>query len=73
MRLLVLRVFSRNTVRHYLDLFKSYFKDLSEALTWVSEALHRLVSGKPAGKPSPKHKPCMNALKTMSRDCLVWV
>lgn len=43
---------SRNTVRHYLDLLKSYFKDLPEALTRSDEALHRLVSSKPA-EPSP--------------------
>lgn len=58
---------SRNTVRHYLDLFKSYFKDLSEALTWSDEALHRLVSGKPA-EPSPKHQALHERFKNYEQE-----
>jgi transposase len=46
---------ARNTVRHYLDLLKSYFTDLNEALTWSDAALHELVQKKPA-QPSVKHQ-----------------
>lgn len=43
---------ARNTVRYYLDLFQSHFSDLSMALEWNDEALHRLVTHKPVVAPA---------------------
>lgn len=58
---------ARNTVRHYLDLFKNHFQDLSLALEWSDEELHRLVSCKPVAAPN-LHQELFERFKNYERE-----
>ena len=58
---------ARNTVRHYLDFFKGHFSDLSLALEWGDEALHRLVSCKPTDTPN-KHQALFERFKSYEKE-----
>lgn len=58
---------ARNTVRHYLDLFQSHFSDLSLALEWNDEALHRLVTYKPVVAPA-KHQELYERFKKYEQE-----